>query len=155
MNFDFATRINTALPHCGFVQRSNLRLPTFYDHVVEKIKKSWTYLQVGDADGERASAKVRAYISSVGGDQVTSITRWPSGKKYRNTVHFPSGSMSASYDGSRSIYKKLSYRRGTARCVVSIEILPIATRQCRNYLYDKSWPNRWYEVGDFVGGNAW
>jgi len=36
------------------------------------------------------------------------------------------------------IDKKLSYRRGTARCVVSIEILPIATQQCRNYLYDKS-----------------
>jgi len=35
-------------------------------------------------------------------------------------------------------YKKLSYRRETARCVVSIEILPIATQQCRNYLYDKS-----------------
>jgi len=35
-------------------------------------------------------------------------------------------------------YKKLSYRRGTARCVMSIEILPIATQQCRNYLYDKS-----------------
>ena len=51
--------------------------------------------------------------------------------------------------------KKLSYRRGTARCVVSIEILPIATQQCRNYSYDKSWPNRWYEVGDLVGGNAW
>ena len=51
--------------------------------------------------------------------------------------------------------KKLSYRRGTARCVVTIEILPIATQQCRNYLYDKSWPNRWYEVGDLVGGNAW
>jgi len=34
--------------------------------------------------------------------------------------------------------KKLSYRRGTARCVVSIEILPLATQQCRNYLYDKS-----------------
>jgi len=34
--------------------------------------------------------------------------------------------------------KKLSYRRGTERCVVSIEILPIATQQCRNYLYDKS-----------------
>jgi len=30
--------------------------------------------------------------------------------------------------------KKLSYRRGTARCVMSIEILPIATQQCRNYL---------------------
>jgi len=34
--------------------------------------------------------------------------------------------------------KKLSYRRGTARCVVSVEILPITTQQCRNYLYDKS-----------------
>jgi len=28
--------------------------------------------------------------------------------------------------------KKLSYRRWTARCVVSVEILPIATQQCRN-----------------------
>ena len=28
------------------------------------------------------------------------------------------------------IYKKLSYRRGNARCVVSVEILPIATQQC-------------------------
>ena len=39
---------------------------------------------------------------------------------------------------TRKLYKKLSYRRGTARCVVSIEILPIATQQCKNYLYDKS-----------------
>ena len=54
---------------------------------------------------------------------------------------------------SEAFYKKLRYRPGTARCVVSIEILPIATQQCRNYLY-KSWPNRWYEVGDLVGGNA-
>ena len=35
-------------------------------------------------------------------------------------------------------YKKLSYRRGTARCVVSVEILPIAMQQSRNYLYEKS-----------------
>jgi len=35
--------------------------------------------------------------------------------------------------------KKLSYRRGAARCFVSVEILPIATQQYRNYLYDKSW----------------
>ena len=35
--------------------------------------------------------------------------------------------------------KKLSYRRGTARCAVSVEILPIATQQCRNYLHDKLW----------------
>ena len=34
--------------------------------------------------------------------------------------------------------KKLSYRRGTARCTVSVEILPIAMQQCRSYLYDKS-----------------
>ena len=39
---------------------------------------------------------------------------------------------------TRTFYKKLSYRLGTARCVVSVEILPIATQQCRNYLYDKS-----------------
>ena len=30
--------------------------------------------------------------------------------------------------------KKLSYRRGIARCIVSVEILPIAMQQCRNYL---------------------
>jgi len=42
-------------------------------------------------------------------------------------------------------YKKLSYRRGTARCVVSVEILPIATQQCMQY--DKSWTNWSYEVG--------
>jgi len=39
---------------------------------------------------------------------------------------------------NRGFYKKLSYRRGTARCVVLIETLPIATQQCRNYLFDKS-----------------
>ena len=37
-----------------------------------------------------------------------------------------------------SSYKKFSYRRGTARCVVSVEILPTATQPCRNYLYDTS-----------------
>jgi len=34
--------------------------------------------------------------------------------------------------------KKLSYRRVTARCFLSVVILPITTQQCRNYLYDKS-----------------
>jgi len=45
--------------------------------------------------------------------------------------------------------KKLSYRRVTARCVLSVVMLPITTQQCRNYLYDNSWPNRWYEHGGF------
>jgi len=40
--------------------------------------------------------------------------------------------------GTYSQYKKLSYRRRTARCVVSVEILPFVTQQCRNYLHDKS-----------------
>ena len=40
------------------------------------------------------------------------------------------------------INKKLSYCRGTARCVVSVEILPIATQQWRNYLYDKQVLNK-------------
>ena len=34
--------------------------------------------------------------------------------------------------------KKLSYRRVTARCVLSVAILQITTQQCRNYLHDKS-----------------
>ena len=51
-------------------------------------------------------------------------------------------------------HKKLRYRRVTARCVLSVVILPITTQQCRNYLYDKSWPNRWYEVGGLAGGNV-
>ena len=34
--------------------------------------------------------------------------------------------------------EKLNYRRVTARCILSVVILPIATQQCRNYLYDKS-----------------
>ena len=42
--------------------------------------------------------------------------------------------------------KKLSHRRGTAWCVVSVETLPIAMQHCRNYLYEKSWTNRSYEV---------
>ena len=44
--------------------------------------------------------------------------------------------------------------RVTARCVLSVVILPITTQQCRNYLHDKSWPNRWYEVGGLVKGNV-
>ena len=50
--------------------------------------------------------------------------------------------------------KKLSYRRVNVRCILSVIILPITTQQCRNYLYDKSWPNRWYEVGGLDGGNV-
>ena len=42
---------------------------------------------------------------------------------------------------------KLSYCLGTVWCVMSVEILPVATQQCRNCLYDKSWRNRSYEVG--------
>ena len=38
-----------------------------------------------------------------------------------------------------AVYKKLSYRRETARCALSVEILPTATQKCRNYLHDKSW----------------
>jgi len=71
------------------------------------------------------------------------------------TAHFVSRSSNCALKCLGLVYKKLSYSRGTARCVVSIEILPIATQRCRNYLYDKSWPNRWYEVADLVGGNAW
>jgi len=53
-----------------------------------------------------------------------------------------------------NLNKKLSYRRVTTRCLLSVVILPIATQQCRNYLYDKSWPNWWYKAGVLVGGNV-
>jgi len=46
---------------------------------------------------------------------------------------FVGSSAVSSPSGVRSrvpINKKLSYRRGTERCVVSVEILPIATQQC-------------------------
>jgi len=49
--------------------------------------------------------------------------------------------------------KKLSYHRGTARCVVSVEILPTATQQCGNYLH-KSWTNQSYEVGGLQWDNV-
>jgi len=55
---------------------------------------------------------------------------------------------------STAVNKKLSYHRVTARCVLSVVILPITAQQCRNYLYDKSWPNRCHEVGGLVGGNV-
>jgi len=57
-------------------------------------------------------------------------------------------------DVERVEHKKLRYRRVTARCVLSVVILPITTQQCKNYLHDNTWPNRWYEVGGLVGGNV-
>jgi len=51
-------------------------------------------------------------------------------------------------------YKQLNYYRGTTRCVMSVEILPTAMQQCRNYLYDKSWTNGSYEVGGLQWGNV-
>ena len=41
-------------------------------------------------------------------------------------------------ESSGNMNKKLSYRRVTAQCVLSVVILPIVTQQCRNYLYEKS-----------------
>ena len=35
---------------------------------------------------------------------------------------------------NNAVYKKLSYRRGTARCVVSVKILPTATQQVQKLL---------------------
>jgi len=62
----------------------------------------------------------------------------------RNFYHTSYGRAACAVDVGLSVQtpalrdKKLSYRRGTARCVVSDEILPIATQRCRNCLYDKS-----------------
>ena len=65
--------------------------------------------------------------------RLTALLLWYQWKPHKTVVH--------------CINKKLSYRQRTARCVMSVEILPVATQQSRNYLYDKSWTNRSYEVG--------
>jgi len=54
-------------------------------------------------------------------------------------------------DSIISFYKKLSYWRGTAICLVSVEILPVATQQSRNYLYGKSWTSRSYTLAGSSG----
>ena len=59
--------------------------------------------------------------------------------KSRTNLGVLCGPKSSTSQGTHSVEnKKLSCRRGTARCVVSVKILPTATQQCRNYLYDKS-----------------
>jgi len=79
----------------------------------------------------------------------TGVTKWPpklffvtffQNPKTRLFYVFGAGAHVFSNAGYRSTYcyKKLSYRRVTARCVLSVVILPITTQQCRNYLYDKS-----------------
>jgi len=61
--------------------------------------------------------------------------------------HFYSKLMYRQFAKTSGKTNKLRYRRVTDGRVVSVEILPIATQQCRNYLYEKSWRNRSYEVG--------
>jgi len=73
---------------------------------------------------------------------------------YHISGYQPFKTLTNSVHSSINSHKKLSYHRVTARCVLSVVILPITMQQCRNYLYDKSWPNRWYEVGSIVGGNV-
>ena len=57
-----------------------------------------------------------------------------------NVIGIVGGQLGGNFLITTNVYvdKKLSYRRGTVQCVVSVEILPVATQQCRNCLYDKS-----------------
>jgi len=48
------------------------------------------------------------------------------------------GSYKLMYAHLTFIYTGSSAIAVTARCVLSVVILPITTQQCRNYLYDKS-----------------
>ena len=60
--------------------------------------------------------------------------------------HFYSKLMYRQFARTSGKTNKLRYSLVTDRRVVSVDILPIATQQCRNYLYEKSWRNRSYEV---------
>ena len=62
-------------------------------------------------------------------------------KAYMSQINLQHGTTAVE---NRKTNKKLCYHWGTARCVVSVEILPTAMQQWRNYLYNKSWRNRSY-----------
>ena len=78
----------------------------------------------------------------------------PTASKHWRQKYTSSTTATAATTTTNNNNKKLSYRWVTAWCVLSVVILPVTTQQCRKYLYDKSWPNRWYEVGGLVGGNV-
>jgi len=97
----------------------------------------------------RCSKLVLLYISCVFHlvNNVVASVRWTTNPQQIGVVWFGPYRREYSFQSRLSVRlylpvlrkdKKLSYRCGTARCVVSVEILPIATQQCRNYLYDKS-----------------
>jgi len=83
-----------------------------------------------------------------------SATQPTASKHWRQKYTSSTTATAATTTTTNNNNKKLSYRWVTARCVLSVVILPVTTQQCRKYLYDKSWPNRWYELGGLVGGNV-
>jgi len=99
---------------------------------------------------------LKMHVQTKFGNIFTRISPIAANDKLSGLTHYQSFKSWCSNSHSLQIYhnKKLSYRQVTAWCVLSVAILPITTQQCRNYLYDKSWPNRWYEVGSLVGGNV-
>ena len=82
----------------------------------------------------------KTQISSTNWDSVFNCDNVNDGYRYLESKLKECYDSSFNNSGEQEDYKvkKLSYRRGTARCVVSVEILPIARQQCSNYLYDKS-----------------
>ena len=84
--------------------------------------------------GRPAAGSQRAYILDSSATQPAFCSlgwdRQTEGSRYRLMLPCVGGIIKEN--------KKLSYRRVTARCVLSVVILPIATQQYRNYLYDKS-----------------
>ena len=86
----------------------------------------------------RRAVRRRSWRSAAGRRPRARLRCSPSGRPTRPGDSSPSPATSCTPTHART-NNKLSYRRGTARCVVSVEILPTATQQRRNCLYDKSW----------------
>ena len=99
-------------------------------------------VEVAPMPGSRAEVKrpptTTTYICMLTGSFVELISLAPRRSRDQHGRVWSPSATSALRRRSATFYKKLSYRRGTARCVVSVEFLPTATQQCRNYLYDRS-----------------
>ena len=106
------------------------------------LQRGGPLLGAGDVRGGRGQRSTRRRRLRLRGQPADDCLR----RLYADTARYNSGvnrsilvyyGMTKCRPTTRS-NKKLSYRRGTARRLVSVEILPVATQQCRNYLYDKS-----------------
>ena len=114
-----AVGVSSGVCHCSLYFVESARLHNWTDTwstVHNRRRTAWYF---PSSTARLASSRIRPPLESIS---------WPA-------QHSPPACTSDTCNTSQNrptayTYTKLSYRRGTARCVVSVEILPIATQQC-------------------------